>query len=231
MRPPILEVTNITKSLNGKSILESVTFNADRGEIVGLLGPNGAGKTSLLYVLLGLLKPDRGMVKMFSLPLEQNQKKILQKINFATTANKLNGYSTPYENLITFCRLYSVSNPKQKIFTILSQLNGQNLLTTSVKTFRLSHGEQAKINLCKALLNDPTILFLDEISSALDHTTRELFYKMLLKMKKSGKIILFASHIEDEMLELCDKILILNKGKLVYEGSAITQKKLYAFYK
>lgn len=230
MNVPILEVINLSKSLGNKPILKSITFNAYPGEIIGLLGANGAGKTSLLYALLGLLKADRGLIKIFSLPFELNQKKILQKVNFASSSNKLNGYSTPCENLLTFCRLYEIGSPKEKISHILSLLNAKKLLYTKTKTFRLSHGEHAKINLCKSLLNDPDILLLDEISSALDHTTRTLLYQILLKMKKRGKTTLLVSHMEDETLDLCDRILVLRKGRLVYNGKMVSLKKLYTFY-
>ena len=123
-----------------------------------------------------------------------------------------------------------MGNPKEKISHILSLLNIKKLLYSKTKTFRLSHGEQAKINLCKSLLNDPDILLLDEISSALDHTTRALLYQILLKMKKRGKTTLLASHTEDEALVLYDRILVLCKGRLVYNGKMISPKKLYTFY-
>ena len=226
--PAVVELQNISKRLARLPILTNISITVYQGEKIGIAGPIGVGKTTLLYIMLGLITPDTGTIKMFSLSFETHRQYILQRVNFASSALKLNGYASVYENLLTFARLYRVPNPKHKIEKLVHNFGIEYLLKKNLKVYKLSAGENSKVNICKALLNNPEVLFLDEITAYLDPKSEEMLRDVL--KKQTLQTVLFASHNLQELRRFCTKILFLKKGKIQYFGPMPSAKRILSYY-
>jgi ABC-2 type transport system ATP-binding protein len=227
---PIIEFLNVSKRFNSKAILSKINLTIYRGEIVGLTGPIGAGKTTFVQVALGLIVPDTGSVQLIGLPLEPNRQTLLQKINFASSSLRLNGYSTVMENLLTFARLYGVENPKEKILKLAKQFHVQHLLDSGSKVYKLSSGENSTVNLCKALLNNPTILFFDEITAHMDPTGTKRFTRYLNERKKTNETTVIISQNLAELQATCDRVIFMKHGKVMNIYSKDQLKHLQNIY-
>src|SRR3989344_120640 len=161
-----LEVKNLTKNFGGFSAVKNISFEVGKGEIVGLLGPNGAGKTTTIMMLLGVSKPTSGEIKIFGLDIEKNREKILNKTNFSSAYTFLSERITASENLKVFSYFYGVNNSQKKIKKLLEEFGLANFENSITRN--LSSGQLTRLNLCKAFLNDPELLFLDEPTASLD---------------------------------------------------------------
>ena len=210
---PILEVNNLTKKFGKFTAVDDISFNIEKGEIVGLLGPNGAGKTTTIMMLIDLIEPTSGNIKIFGKDLKTNREEILKKVNFSTSYNSLPGRLSVYENLYVFSLLYSIKNAKEKIISLLKEFDVYELRNKEV--IDLSSGQNTRINLCKAFINDPEILFLDEPTASLDpeiaKKTRDFIYKVRRERNMS---ILYTSHNMEEIARMCDRVIFLDHGKI-----------------
>jgi ABC-2 type transport system ATP-binding protein len=159
-------VTNLWKQFGETAAVRGISFSAERGEILGLLGPNGAGKTTTIHMLLGLTSQDQGSISILGLDMPHDRYAILQRVNFASAYVSLPGNLTIDESLYVYGKLYNVSNPKKRAREVLEELEvdlpGKALIGT------LSAGQKTRLNVCKALLNTPDVLFLDEPTASLD---------------------------------------------------------------
>lgn len=214
----ILKVKNLTKRFNKFTAVDNISFELREGEILGLLGPNGAGKTTTIDMLLGLTKPTTGEIEMFGLPFEKNREKILQQMNFSAAYVNLPWRLKVWENLYTFARLYEVDNYKEKVEKLMEELKikeYRNYLTEA-----LSSGQLTRLYLCKAFVNEPKLLLLDEPTAFLDpdfaDLTRKLILERVARLKTS---VLFTSHNMAEVTEICDRVIFLNHGKIVAEDT------------
>jgi len=178
-----LEVENLTKEFKGLTAVDGISFAMEKGETVGLLGPNGAGKTTTIQMLLGVIKPDRGSIKIFNRDLEKKQSEILEKVNFSSTYISFPWRLTVRESLSVFAKLYNVKNWKEKANQLMAMLEIEHLKNKGF--FKLSSGERTRVFLVKALLNDPALLLLDEPTASLDPDISEKIRKMILKIKKT----------------------------------------------
>ncbi|MBI4999439.1 ABC transporter ATP-binding protein, partial [Candidatus Gottesmanbacteria bacterium] len=213
---PIVEVKNLTKKFNGFTAVDNLSFEIKEGEILGLLGPNGAGKTTTIQMLLGLTTPTGGTIEIFGMDLVRNRSEILKKVNFSSSYVYLPSRLTVTENLKVFCGLYEVPNSDKRIDEILETFEAKDL--KHLKFSRLSSGQRTRIMLCKAFLNRPRLLFLDEPTASLDPDLADKTRKYLLELQKKDEIsILFTSHNMDEIEEVCDRVIFLNKGKIIAE--------------
>ncbi|MBI5122926.1 ABC transporter ATP-binding protein [Candidatus Roizmanbacteria bacterium] len=214
----ILQVKNLTKKFGKFTAVNNISFDLKEGEILGLLGPNGAGKTTTIDMLLGLTKPTTGEVEMFDLPFEENREKILKQMNFSAAYVNLPWRLKVWENLYTFSRLYEVENYKEKIEILIKEFklfDLRNKLTDS-----LSSGQLTRLYLCKAFVNNPRLLLLDEPTAFLDPDISDLVRKYILKKVKTEKTsVLFTSHNMAEITEICDRVIFLNEGKIVAEDT------------
>lgn len=227
---PLIQFSGVGKSYAKTTILSNITFSILKGEMVGILGPIGAGKTTLLHIMLNLIKQDIGTVRFFSLNMEHNAQSILQRMNFASSLLRLNGYSSVFENLVTFGRLYRVQNIKNKIMNLTSYFNIKHLMHT--KVYKLSAGENTKVNLCKSFLNDPEILLFDEITAYLDPNSISKLFSLLRKKNKTQKLtVLYVSHKYEDIETLCSRLIALNKGHIVYDGKAIKNQEIFSHEK
>jgi ABC-2 type transport system ATP-binding protein len=218
MNPVIVAVENLRKEFNGTVAVADVSFQVRRGEIVGLLGANGAGKTTTIQILLGLTTPTRGAVRIFGLDFERHRIEILQRCNFSSAYTGLPSNLKVWENLLVFAKLYQVRNHRAKTAELLDLLEIADLRHRI--TGHLSSGESTRVNLAKALLNDPELLLLDEPTASLDPNIADKVRKLLRRVQRErGITMLYTSHNMRDVEEVCDRVLFMNKGRIVAEGS------------
>lgn len=217
MAEPIVEVTRLTKFFKTLKAVDGVSFRLEPGEILGLLGPNGAGKTTIIHMLLGLTTPTSGSIKVFGLDLEKHRSEILQQANFSSTYVSMPYSLTVKESLKVFARLYHVRRKEEKIAGLLRIFEMEEIKSKKVR--HLSSGLLTRLNLAKALINSPRVLFLDEPTASLDPDIADKTRTLLRLIKKEqGISILYTSHNMKEMEEISDRIIFLNKGRIIASG-------------
>ena len=203
-----IKVIDLKKNYGNKEAVKNINFEIKENEIIGLLGPNGCGKTTTIGMILGLLKPTSGQVLINGFQLEKNRIEILQKINFISPYIELPKKLTVKQNLIVYGKLYSVKNLNSRIDYLVEELRLQNLLDRV--TGELSSGQKNRISLAKAIINDPSVLLLDEPTASLDPETGDFVRTFLENYKKEKKVsILLASHNMDEVTRLCSSIMMM----------------------
>jgi ABC-2 type transport system ATP-binding protein len=216
--PVVLEARELTREFDGVTVLDKFSFQLRKGEVLGLLGANGAGKTTAMNMLLGLTLPTSGRIEVFGKELQQNRIEILKRTNFSSAYTALPGNLYVWQNLAVFARIYGVLNAKQKIAELLELLEISDL--SKRVTGQLSAGESTRVNLCKAMLNDPELLLLDEPTASLDPDIADKVRKFVQRMQKERNIaILYTSHNMKDIEEVCDRVIFLHKGKVVAEGT------------
>lgn len=216
----IVEVKNLTKIFSGFKAVDDISFELNEGEVIGFLGANGAGKTTTIHMLLDLITPDKGEIFVFDKNLAQNREEILNQINFTSPYIALPFRLTVWENLMIFAKIYGIKSPKDKIHQLLKLFGIEDLTNTSI-TY-LSSGEATRVGLCKSLLNDPKLLLLDEPTASLDPEISYKVRKILLDVQKEhGTTILYTSHNMYEIEKMCPKIIFLDHGKIIAQGSPI----------
>lgn len=216
----IVSVSDLRKTFEGKAAVDGVSFEVPEGQILGLLGPNGAGKTTLLSMLLGLIAPTSGNIRIFDKDFQKHRIKILRRCNTSSAFVALPGNLTVEENLTVFARLYGLKKPMAKITELLEMFEVAHLRRSI--TGRLSSGESARVNLCKALLNDPGLILFDEPTASLDPDMADKFRKHLLRLSqdRKGITMLYTSHNMRDVEEVCGRILFLRKGRVLADGSS-----------
>ena len=227
MKDTIIETFDLSKIyyLKGKNkhinALDNVNISIKKGEIFGLLGPNGAGKTTLIQILTTLLHPTRGYALIDGYNILKNPNRVKSKVALMLGSDMLYFRITAYDNLKFFCKLYMVPNYEQKIHNITKLLGIENWLNQYVE--KLSSGMKMKLALCRTLLLEREILFLDEPTLGLDVKTVTLFVDII---KNLDSTIIIASHDLIVVEKLCDKIAFLNKGKILNIGTQEEIKNL-----
>ncbi len=223
---PIIEVRNLVKKFGVTTAVDGLSFRVDEGTITGLLGPNGAGKTTTIQMLLDLITPTGGDIFIFGRNMKRDREYILSNINFSSPYVSLPGNLKVWENLATFARLYGVKNVRGKIEELCDFFKIRDLLPKQTST--LSTGQLTRLNLTKALLNDPKLLLLDEPTSSLDPDIADRTRKMLKRIQLEKKVtILYTSHNMLEVEELCDRVIFINHGKLQDDGTPADLVKKY----
>ena len=213
-----IEVINLSKSYKAKKAVNNINFKIDENEIVGLLGPNGCGKTTTIGMILGLLKPTSGQVLINGKDIENNKISILHKMNFISPYIELPKKLTVKQNLIVYGKLYNIKNLNERINFLSEKLRLGDLLDKI--TGELSSGQKNRVSLAKSLINDPTVLLLDEPTAALDPETADFIRTFLEKYKEEKKIsILLASHNMDEVMRLCNSVMMMKDGNIVDSGT------------
>ena len=225
MPAPILEVRNLTKRFGDATAVDDISFDIQPGEILGLLGPNGAGKTTTLQMLLGLVTPTAGSIRMFGLDLAAHREEILQQVNFSSTYISMPYSLTVEENLWVVAKLYGMADIPRRIGEVLKKVEMEDSRTKVTR--RLSSGQMTRLALAKAFLTEPKVLLLDEPTASLDPDIAHKIRALLKEVRRSsGLSILYTSHNMKEMEEMSDRIIFLQKGKIVAQGTAqeITQR-------
>jgi len=213
-----IEVINLSKSYDSKIAVKNINFKIKENEIVGLLGPNGCGKTTTIAMILGLLKPSTGSVLINEMNIEDHRISLLHKMNFISPYIELPKKLTVKQNLIVYGKLYSVKNLNHRIEYLANELRLENLLKKV--TGELSSGQKNRVSLAKALINNPTVLLLDEPTASLDPETGDFIRTFLENYKRDKKIsVLLASHNMNEVKRLCDLILMMKDGIIIDKGN------------
>jgi len=214
----LVEVKNLKKNYGSKEAVKDISFAIKKDEILGLLGPNGSGKTTTIGMLLGLLKPTDGEILIDGKKIEGNRIDILKKINFISPYIELPKKLTVKQNLIVYGKLYNVLNINNTIEYLVEKLRLSDLLNRI--TGELSSGQKNRVSLAKALINNPSVLLLDEPTASLDPEIGDFVRTFLENYKKEKKIsILLASHNMNEVKRLCKKILMMKDGVIIDKGN------------
>ena len=213
----LVEVKNLRKKYGSKEAVKDISFCIKENEILGLLGPNGSGKTTTIGMLLGLLKPTNGEILIDGKKIEENRIETLQKINFISPYIELPKKLTVKQNLTVYCKLYNVLDTKNRIEYLVEKLRLEDLLHRV--TGELSSGQKNRASLAKALINNPSVLFLDEPTASLDPEIGDFVRSFLENYKKERKIsILLASHNMNEVTRLCKTVLMMKDGIIIDKG-------------
>ena len=215
-----IEAINLEKKFGNKYAVNNISFVIPENETIGLLGPNGCGKTTTIGMMLGLIKPSSGMIKIDDQDINRVERvKILEKVNFASPYIELPKRLTVRQNLEVFGKLYGIENLEKRIIEIAQDLDLRNFLEK--KTGELSSGQKNRVSLAKSLLNKPRLLLLDEPTASLDPDIGDFVRSYIDTYKKINKVtILLASHNMSEVERLCSDILMLKEGKIVDKGSS-----------
>ncbi len=215
---PVLEAENLTKRYGSFCAVDGVSFRVPRGCVLGLLGPNGAGKTTTIHMLVGITLPDGGRIRYFGQDLRQHRQMCLQRVNFASSFNTLQGRISVWENLIVFAQLYSVPQPQKKIRELAGYFEIVDLLPQRFLT--LSAGQKTRVNLVKSLLNDPEIILMDEPTASLDPDIADRTMSLLESLKASRSLsMVYTSHQMDEVARICDEVIFLDHGRIVAQDT------------
>ena len=213
-----IEVINLSKSYKSKQAVNNINFKINGNEIVGLLGPNGCGKTTTIGMILGLLKPTSGQVLINGIDIEKNKISLLHKMNFISPYIELPKKLTVKQNLTVYGKLYNINNLVKQIDYLSNELRLNKFLDKI--TGELSSGQKNRVSLAKALINNPTVLLLDEPTASLDPETGDFVRTFLENYKKEKKIsILLASHNMDEVKRLCSSVLMMKSGEIIDNGT------------
>ena len=216
MKTP-LEVINLSKVYNNIDAVKDISFKVNKNEIIGILGPNGCGKTTTIGMILGLLKPTNGKALINGIDIETNRVNLLDNLNFISPYIELPKKLTVKQNLEVYGRLYDVKNLKTKIEYLSDKLRLQDIINKI--TGELSSGQKNRVSLAKSIINDPTVLLLDEPTASLDPETGDFIRSFLENYQKEHETsILLASHNMNEVERLCSSVLMMNKGSIIDQG-------------
>jgi ABC-2 type transport system ATP-binding protein len=216
----LIEVEHLTKRFKKFIAVNDVSFSVAEGEIVGLVGPNGAGKSTTIHMMLGLIVPSSGTVRLFGRFLDDDREAILEGLNFTSPYMAFPPRLTVLENLTVFARIYRVANARATIMELLEWFGIAALRNRPVS--RLSSGESTRVGLCKAFINRPRLLLLDEPTAYLDPQASIQVRELLLQTQKTyGTTILYTSHNMREVQRMCDRIVFLNHGCIIASGTPL----------
>ncbi len=214
-----LKVENLKKKFRTTTAVDNISFEIERNATLGLLGPNGCGKTTSIGMMLGLITPSSGKIYIDDIFLEPKSRiKLLGSMNFASPYIELPKKLTVKQNLEVYARLYGVVEINERVDEMVEDLNIKSFLHK--KTGELSSGQKNRVSLAKSLINKPKLLFLDEPTASLDPDVGDFVREYIEKYKKNNELtILLASHNMKEVERLCNKIIMMKKGKIVDSGT------------
>ena len=220
MSTALLEVQNLVKDFGRFRAVDHVSFTIPKGRIVGLLGPNGAGKTTTIHMLLGITTPTAGRIMYFGREFAAHRQACLQRINFASSYNTLQGRISVHENLAVYAHLYGIRRPDEKIRGLAAYFDVTPLLHR--RYWDLSTGQRTRVNLIKALLNDPELILMDEPTAALDPDIADKTLSLIEEIRRTaGVSILYTSHRMAEVTRICDEVIFLDRGRVFAQDTPL----------
>jgi len=222
----IVSVRNLTKQYGSLTAVDHVSFDIREGEIVSLLGPNGAGKTTIIQMLLTLVSPTSGDIRIFGRTLKENREGLLSMMNFTAPYSVLPYNLTTKEALKVYSLLYGIRNYRERVSFLIDEFELGWL--ADKKVGQLSSGEQMRIGMAKAFANEPRLLLLDEPTASLDPAiARDLRAKILRLVRDTGGAILWTSHNMREIEQVSDRIVFLSRGNIVADDSPDNLKSYF----
>jgi ABC-2 type transport system ATP-binding protein len=218
MSEPVIVVDNLVKRYGATVAVDGIGFTVERGTTAALLGGNGAGKTTTLSILLGLLLPSEGSVRILGENMLRHRYRVLPRINFSSPYADLPHRLTVRQNLLVFARLYGLSSRRERIARLAEDLQITRFLDRPAG--KLSSGQKTRVALAKALLNEPEVLLLDEPTASLDPDTGDWIRSYLEDYQaRTGATLLLASHNMAEVERLCAQVMMMKSGLIVDRGS------------
>ena len=215
----IIDIQNLVKQFDGFTAVNDISFSVDRGEFFGLLGPNGAGKTTTIRMLYGFSPPTRGKLRIFGMDIRTDFRKIKSKIGVCQQDNTLDPDLSVEQNLHVFAGYFSI--PKKKAGERTQELLDFFALghKKDAKVMELSGGMARRLILARSLINRPELLILDEPTTGLDPQSRHQVWEKLEDLKKTGLTVVITTHNMEEASHLCDRLVIVDHGKILVDGS------------
>ncbi|MFQ9922206.1 MAG: ABC transporter ATP-binding protein [Beduini sp.] len=210
----ITKVNEITKKYGNKTVLDHVSFCVEEGECLGILGHNGAGKTTLIETMLGLKKANQGQVFLFDHNMIKREQHLFEKIGVQLQHSAYQSKIKVHELCQERAVLYQKDIDEDRLLSDFGLLDKKNQMVES-----LSGGEKQKLSIVLAVMHEPELIFLDELTTGLDVVARREIWKYLLELKKNKKSLILTSHYMDEVETLCDRILLLKEGKELISGT------------
>lgn len=214
-----LVVYDLSKQYGATPVVQDVSFNLKFGEILGLLGPNGAGKTTIVGMLYGGVAPDRGFVQLGSTQVQNDGRRARAKMGIVTQEDNLDPDFSVFENLLHFAHHYHLTGKaaRNRVGQLLAQVNLEDHAQKRID--ELSGGMKRRLVLARALINYPQVVFLDEPTTGLDPDARQEFWKLVIDLKQQGSGVLLTTHYMDEAQRLCDRLLLLQQGQVIDQGT------------
>lgn len=214
MNEQCILVNNLTKSFSGRKVINQLSFEVKKGEVFALLGHNGAGKSTTIDLILGLKSPDEGNARILGMDAAKHRKKVFERVSVQLQ-------HTEYQNMMTVeeaCEEYASLYEKPSDYKALLHSFGLSDLKKSYIN-KLSGGEKQKLSVVLALIGNPEIVFLDELTTGLDVAARREVWRTLKHLKEKGLTIFLTTHYMEEAQALCDRVCLIRSGEKVIEGS------------
>ena len=209
-----VSVSNLTKSFGGRKVVDALSFTVKKGEVFALLGHNGAGKSTTIDLILGLKAPDEGTVTVLGMNAAKNRKQVFERVGVQLQSTRYQTNITVEEACMEYASLYDAPADYHRLLEDFG-------LATLQKSFvsKLSGGERQKLSVVLALIGNPELVFLDELTTGLDVVARREVWRTLKQLKEQGMTIFLTTHYMEEAEALCDRVCIIRSGKKVVEGT------------
>ncbi|HMU44651.1 MAG TPA: ABC transporter ATP-binding protein [Ignavibacteriaceae bacterium] len=217
----IIEINNLSKHFKELKAVNNLSLNVYRGDVFGFLGPNGAGKSTTIRMLMSLISPNAGEIKLFGKSLKENRIEILKRVGAIVEKPDFYGYLSAYKNLEILGRISGKHISQKRIMEVLELVGLSTRFKSKVKTF--SHGMKQRLGLAQSLLHDPDLIILDEPTTGLDPQGMKEIRDLIITLSKDAKKTIFlSSHILYEVELVANRMVIINKGSAVVEGEVET---------
>jgi ABC-2 type transport system ATP-binding protein len=215
----ITKVYSAGKGASGVKALEGISFKLEPGEVCGYLGANGAGKSTTIKIMCGMLKADSGIVTVNGISIDENPNKVKQMIGYVPESGALFLSLSPYDFLEFVCRMYDMDKEvyNHRIFTFMDMFDLKNEIRTPMHTF--SKGMRQKVLLISSLIHNPEVILWDEPLSGIDYSTTIIVRNLIKELSAAGKTFFYSTHLIESIDKVCSKVIILNSGRIAYEGS------------
>lgn len=214
MNEQCIQVNNLTKSFSGRKVINDLSFEVNKGEVFALLGHNGAGKSTTIDLILGLKSPDEGNATILGMDAVKQRKKVFEKVGVQLQHTEYQNMMTVEEACIEYASLYKKSSDYKEL---LHSFGLSDLKKSYIN--KLSGGEKQKLSVVLALIGNPEIVFLDELTTGLDVAARREVWRTLKHLKEKGLTIFLTTHYMEEAQALCDHVCIIKSGEKVIEGT------------
>ncbi|AHM68479.1 ABC transporter ATP-binding protein [Paenibacillus polymyxa] len=222
MSDSLLEVSKVTKRMGKRELLDGISFKLQKGRIYGFIGPNGAGKTTMMRIMTGLMQPTSGSVKIASYDVHTDREKALSKVGAIIESPVFFDYMTGRQVLRNLSRLHSEIAPSDReihIEELLTKVRLEKRGDDKVKTYSL--GMKQRLGIAQSMLGAPELLLLDEPSNGLDPMGMRELRDIVLHLRDSANYAFFiSSHLLDELQQMCDELIVIKEGRLVWQGPA-----------